>query len=122
MEDDERRGDFRHEKAISIHYKGLGGIVGYGYAETQDISSRGLKFYCDKFLRKELRLDLELDVGSTKIVVRDARVAWAVKVAHAENYSIGLEFADLSPSEYRQLVECRTATQDLMTPDIDPTA
>ena len=109
METDERRDDVRHEKAISIHYKGRGGIMGYGYAETQDVSSRGLKFYCDRFLRKELRLDLELDVGSTRIVVRDARVAWAVKVAHSESYSIGLEFEDLSPTEYRQLVECRNA-------------
>ena len=115
MEDDERRGDFRHEKAISIHYKGIGGIVGYGYAETEDVSSRGLKFFCDNFLRKELRLTLELDVGSTKIIVRDARVAWAVKVAHADNYSIGLEFDELPPTEYRKLVEWATAM-----PVLDP--
>lgn len=109
MEDDERRGDYRHEKSISIHYKGFGGITGYGYAETQDVSSRGLSFYCDAFLRKELRLDLELDVGSTKIVVRGARVAWVVKVAHSDNYSIGLEFDELAPADYRQLVEWGTA-------------
>ena len=110
MDDDERRNDFRHEKSISIHYKGIGGIKGYGYAETQDVSSRGLSFFCDTFLRKELRLDLELDVGSTKIVVRAARVAWVVKVAHSDNYSIGLEFDELASADYRQLVEWGTAT------------
>ena len=114
MEARERRGVFRHEKSISIHYKGRG-VVGYGYAETQDFSSGGLSFYCDSFLRKSLRLDLELDVGSTKIVVRDARVAWAVKVAHSENYSIGLEFDGLAPAEYRKLVEC-----GMETPAVDP--
>ncbi len=120
MEARERRGDFRHEKSISIHYTGIGGLNGYGYAETQDVSSRGLSFYCDSFLRKELRLDLELDVGSTKIVVRDARVAWAVKVAHSENYSIGLEFDDMAPAEYRQLVECGTQTRAVDSGDPTP--
>lgn len=119
MEERERRGDFRHDKSISIHYKGLG-VAGYGYAETQDVSSRGLSFYCDCFLRKALRLDLELDVGSTKIVVRDARVVWAVKVAHSENYSIGLEFDDLAPAEYRQLVECGTKTRAVDPGDSTP--
>ena len=110
MEDDERRNDYRHAKAISIHYTGIGGLNGYGYAETEDVSSRGLKFFCDSFLRKGLRLDLQLDVGSTKIIVRDAHVAWVVKVAHAENYSIGLEFDEISPTEYRRLVEWGTET------------
>lgn len=108
MNDDERRGDFRHRKSISVRYKGVGGLVGYGYAETQDVSSHGLRFYSEAFLRKDLRLDLELDLESTKISIRDARVAWVVRASNTESYSIGVEFEELSPVDYRRLVEWGT--------------
>lgn len=111
MDDDERRGDFRHRKSISVRYKGVGGLAGYGYAETQDVSSHGLRFYSETFLRKGLRLDLELDLESTKITIRDARIAWVVRASNSEAYSIGVEFEELATADYRRLVEWGTETE-----------
>lgn len=67
-------------------------------SETKDISEGGARFQTDKFLPKDSRLVISIDLTDEPGVKATVKVVWSVRDPHTNMYEIGVEF-DTIPSE-----------------------
>lgn len=64
------------------------GTVGY------DLSEGGVRFRAEEFLPLDAIIVLNLQLKPEREATMSARVVWAQKIPHAENYHIGCEFLE----------------------------
>ena len=69
-------------------------------SETRDISEGGIRFATDKFLPKDSKLVVNMDLNDIPVVKATVKVVWSVRDSHTNMYEIGVEF-DTIPSEAR---------------------
>ena len=103
---EERREQFRHQKACVLSFEGVDGALGSGYAEICDFSRSGIRFYSESALPRGYRIHLEIDLGDNMLRISHARVAWVARALeeNQSHYYIGVEFIPLTPDEYREVV------------------
>jgi c-di-GMP-binding flagellar brake protein YcgR len=67
----------------------------YFYTVSKDLSVKGIRIVCDKFLQRNhcLRVDINL---IDKIVNAKAKVSWCNQQGNTERYVAGLEFVELN--------------------------
>jgi len=69
-------------------------------SETRDISEGGIRFATDRFLPKDSKLVVNIDLSDIPSVKATVKVVWSVRDSHTNMYEIGVEF-DTIPSETR---------------------
>lgn len=76
----------------------------FGSNLTRDISEGGLRLTVDKFvpINTDFIIELGLDKFSN-LISAVGKVVWAKKLAHSENYQLGLEFQEMHDG-YRKTI------------------
>ena len=67
-------------------------------AETQDVSEGGIKFSSDKFLPKNSKLVVNLNLNDVSSMKATVKIVWSARDAHTNMYETGVEF-DNVPAE-----------------------
>lgn len=92
----ERRKWPRAEVSLPIRYRGVGEFNHLPLdSETKDISEGGLKFTADKFLPKDSRLIVNLNLEEFTGVKAAVRVVWVTQDSHTHLYQIGAQFDNI---------------------------
>jgi c-di-GMP-binding flagellar brake protein YcgR len=70
--------------------KNLGGSIAY------DLSEAGVRLQVDDFIAPQTTMNVNLRLKPERTFGLEARVIWAQRVPHSENYQLGLQFTDIS--------------------------
>ncbi|MDP8234280.1 MAG: PilZ domain-containing protein [Candidatus Saelkia tenebricola] len=69
-------------------------------SETQDVSEGGIKFNSGKFLPKNSKLVLNMNLTDVNGMKATVKVVWSARDSHTSMYETGVEFDNI-PSEAR---------------------
>lgn len=74
----------------------------FGHALSRDISEGGMRLILNEFFRPKTEVLLEMIVLG-RIINPSAKVVWAQRISHSDNYQIGLEFLEMDRIEREKL-------------------
>lgn len=97
----ERRRWPRVQVELPIKYREIG-VFNHlpSDSETRDISEGGIRFFSDKFLPKESKLVVSLNLQDIVGVKATIKVVWTSRDARTNMYQVGAQFDNI-PSEAR---------------------
>jgi len=98
---DEKRQNNRLRLAVPLRYQ-LRGKQVFGNTITKNISTCGVSFVSDKFIKPQTYLALEFNLLSRNIS-SVATVRWAGVLPHSDKYQVGLEFAEIGSEDKNYL-------------------
>ena len=93
----EKRQNTRLSVAVPLRYQ-IRGTQKFGNTLTKNISSGGLGFLADRFIKPQTHLMLDVNL-LTKNINSIANVKWAGYLSHSDKYQIGLEFIGIEPGD-----------------------
>ena len=93
----EKRRNSRLNISIPLHYQ-VRGTREFGNTLTRDISSGGLSFIADRFIKPQTRvvLDVNMPIGSINTI---GMVKWTGALSCFDKYQVGLEFIEINPKD-----------------------
>ncbi len=101
----ERRKCARIDARLPLQFKDIQRpIETYAGSLTKDISESGVRFVSNDFLSIFTRLLLEVSVPSfSRPIKAISKVAWIRKVPRSNQYSVGLQFMDMTEEDNKHL-------------------
>ncbi len=101
----ERRKCPRIDARLPLQFKDIQRpIETYAGSLTKDISESGVRFVSNDFLSIFTRLLLEVSVPSfSRPIKAISKVAWIRKVPRSNQYSVGLQFMDMTEEDSKHL-------------------
>jgi len=102
----ERRKCARIDARLPLQFKDIQRpIETYAGSLTKDISESGVRFLSNDFLSIFTRLLLEVSVPSfSRPIKAISKVAWIRKVSRSNQYSVGLQFMDMTEEDKKHLL------------------
>ncbi len=95
----ERRRWPRVNLALPMRYRGVGEFGQLPMdSEVKDISEGGIRFACDRFLPKDSKLVVNLNLIDISNIKATVKVVWATRDSHTNRYEVGVEFDNI-PAE-----------------------
>ena len=95
----ERRQWSRVDIRLPIKFREVGEFISSPIdSETQDVSEGGVKFNSEKFLPKDSKLVISLNLTDVSGVKATVKVVWSTRDSHTNMYETGVEFDNI-PSE-----------------------
>jgi c-di-GMP-binding flagellar brake protein YcgR len=93
----EKRQDTRTGLSVPIRYQ-IRGTQEFGSTITKNISSGGLSFTLDKFIKPQTNIIIDINLLSRNIN-SIAAVRWAGNLPHSNKYQLGLEFIEIATAD-----------------------
>lgn len=78
---------------LPLRYK-IRGQTEFGRSVTKDISTGGVRFTAESYIKPATEISLEIDIFS-KIINSIGKVKWAQALPHSNRYQIGLQFIEI---------------------------
>jgi c-di-GMP-binding flagellar brake protein YcgR len=72
-------------------------------SETRDISEGGVRFATDRFIPKDSKLVVNIDLNNMPSVKATAKVVWSTRDSHTNMYEVGIEFETINSETRVQL-------------------
>ena len=79
--------------AVPLRYK-IRGQTQFGSSVTRDISTGGVRFTSESYIKPATDISLEIGILS-KVINSIGKVKWSQSLPHSNRYQIGLEFIEL---------------------------
>lgn len=98
---EEKRQYPRINLSVPIHYQ-IRGSQEFGNTLTKNISSGGLSFVIDRFIKPQTRIQLNVNILSRNIS-SPGTVRWAGNLSHCDKYQIGVEFLEIASQDKNYL-------------------
>jgi c-di-GMP-binding flagellar brake protein YcgR len=100
----ERRRWPRVKLNLPLKYRGVGEFNHLPMdSETRDISEGGIRFTSERFIPKDSKLVVNLNLSDLGGVKATVRIVWAARDPHTNRYEVGAEFDTLPPEAKVQI-------------------
>lgn len=93
---EEKRRCSRLNLSLPLHYQ-IRGSQEFGNTVTKNISTGGVSFIIDRFIKPQTRIILDINILS-KNINSIGIVRWAGNLPHSDKYQVGLEFVGITPT------------------------